>query len=190
MILSTGKKKKSKLNTKSCLTGFTPLFPLAKRCSNEGRAGFTLIELLLVIIIIGILSAVSIPIFKNSFSDLQLSDTSYNLARLMRYAQQRSIVERVNYRLNFDQQLTRFWLTRNSNPQSPEVYSRLSDKTGKVTLIPPKVKIETESYSVNFYPDGKIDKVTIYLSSPKEAYFTITTQEQTGYVELFDYKKE
>lgn len=108
----------------------------------------------------------------------------------MRYAQERSIVERINYQLNFDGQLTRFWLSKEPDPLKPGQYSRLSGKTDKIIVLPPKLKIETEKYLVNFYPDGRIDKTTIYLSDEKENYFTITTQEQSGYVELFDYKKE
>jgi prepilin-type N-terminal cleavage/methylation domain-containing protein len=153
-------------------------------------AGFTLLELTIVVIILGILSALTIPLFRNSFSNLQLSNTAHNLASLMRYAQERSIVERINYQLNFNPQLSQFWLTQEQDPLTPGRYTRLSGKTGKINFLPREVKIETEKYIVNFYPDGKIDKTTIYLSDTKEHYFTITTQEQTGYTELFDYKRE
>lgn len=156
----------------------------------NNKSAFTLLELTIVIIIIGILSAFSIPIFRNSLTNLQLSNTARNLSCLMRYAQERSIVERINYQLNFDPQLSQFWLTKEQDPLTPSTYARLSGKMGRVTFLPQKVKVETEKYLVNFYPDGTIDKTIIYISDQKGHYFTITTQEQTGYVEFFDYKKE
>ncbi len=36
--------------------GFTPLFPLAKRCFNKGRAGFTFIELIIALTIFSIIA--------------------------------------------------------------------------------------------------------------------------------------
>lgn len=161
-----------------------------KQLKANNRLGFTLIELTIVIIIVGVLSALTIPLFRNSFTSAQLSNCAYNLSHLMRYAQERSIVERVNYQLNFDPQLTQFWLTKEQNPLTPGNYIRLSGKPGKINRLPEKIKVETEKYIVNIYPDGKIDKTVIYLSDDKERYFTVTTQEQTGYVEFFDYKKE
>lgn len=167
------------------------MLPIGRKLPNlKNNSGFTLLELTIVVIIVAILGALSLPIFKNSLFNIQLSNTAHNLSHLMRYAQERSIVERINYQLNFDPQLISFWLTKEPNPLMGGAYSRLSGKIGKITILPQGIKIETEKYLVNFYPDGKIDKTLIYISDDKGRYFTITTQEQTGYVQFFDYKKE
>lgn len=166
------------------------MLPIGKKRAALNKSAFTLLELLLVVIIIGILTALSIPLFKNSFTDLQLSNASYNLLHLMRYAQERSIVERIKYQLNFNPELNQYWLTNEPDPLKAGQYSRLAEKRGKTVFLPTGIKVEAENLLINFYPDGKIDAAFIYLSNQKEKYFTIKSRGPSGYLEIYDYKKE
>jgi hypothetical protein len=106
----------------------------------------------------------------------------------MRYAQVRSISERVNYRLNFDTGYTKYWLSRCCNSQTGK-FERLKGRFGKVYNINENLQLEYNSEFINFYPNGKIDKVNIYLSNRRGKIYTVSTEAQSGYVREFDYKR-
>ncbi|MFH1655809.1 MAG: prepilin-type N-terminal cleavage/methylation domain-containing protein [Candidatus Omnitrophota bacterium] len=176
MILLTGRKQIRRIKSNSTPTPKSLL------------RGFTFIELLLVVIILGAIVGLSVPRFSKTYSNLLLSDKSHNLTYLMRYAQARSIAERTNYSLNFDQARSRYWLMKRSDSQDNE-FVRLQGKFGRVFNINENLKLDCESEIIIFYPDGKMDKVNIYLSNSNNKFYTISTEAQSGYVREFDYKK-
>ena len=104
----------------------------------------------------------------------------------MRYAQMRAIAESTIYRLNFDTDFKKYWLT---NEIDDDEFVRVEGKFGKTFFFPERLTISCEAGIINFYPDGKIDKTKIYLSDKNENFYTISTQTQSGYVHEFDYKK-
>jgi len=104
----------------------------------------------------------------------------------MRYAQASAIAERANYRLNFDTQYQKYWLTKKSEKDS---FARIQGKLGRVFDLNKSISIEAKATVINFYPDGKIDKASMYLSNKNEKFYTITTEAQAGYVQEYDYKK-
>jgi len=61
------------------------------------RKGFSLIEFLIVISIIGILVGISIPVFKQFQPSLQLNGAVRNLVTDLRYTQQLTVTEQVEY---------------------------------------------------------------------------------------------
>ena len=77
--------------------------------SRGKNKGFTFIELVLVTIIILILVGFIPPLFRKSFSGIQLKETTQNLTQLMRYVQARAIAERKVCRINFDFEQGTFW---------------------------------------------------------------------------------
>lgn len=166
--------------------GFSPLEIIKRDCQNKSLRGFTFVELLVVVILLSVVSALSIPNFRNTYYNFLLSDTSHNLTYLMRYAQASAIAERINYRLNFDAQYRKYWLTR---CREEEDFARISGKLGRVFEVGESIIINTDNTIINFHPDGKIDKTNIYLSNRNAKFYTITTEAQTGYVQELDYKK-
>lgn len=152
------------------------------------KKGFTFVELLIVVILLGVVAALSIPNFRNSYYNFLLSDTSHNITYFMRYAQARSISERLPHRLNFNLDRSKYWLTKRSDSLE-EQFERLKGKFGRVFAINDNLTLECESMEINFHPDGKIDKINIYLSNKSERFYTISTEAQSGYVQEFDYKR-
>jgi len=163
------------------LTGKNPIYRIKK--------GFSFVELLIVAIILGVIAGLSVPKFSKTYSNLLLVDTSRNLAYLMRYAQARAIAERINYRLNFNQERNKYWLTKGFVSENQDDFERLQGTFGKIFNIPNNLVVICESKFINFYPDGKMDKTNIYLSNNNEKFYTISTEAQSGYVREFDYKR-
>jgi prepilin-type N-terminal cleavage/methylation domain-containing protein len=167
---------------------FSPLRFLLRDRKDKFLAGFTFVELLIVVILLSVVSALSVPNFRSTYYNFLLSDTSHNLTYLMRYAQASAIAERTNYRLNFDSEYSKYWLTKSAGEEGD--FARIAGKLGKVFDLNDSITVKTDNMTVNFSPDGKIDKTNIYLSNGNDKFFTITTQDQSGYVQEYDYKKE
>jgi len=150
--------------------------------------GFTLVELLLVVVIIGILIGLSAPLFRKSYDNFQLTDSAKNFVSLMRFAQVSSIVDRRRFRINFDSQKSKYWLTKESDPANPDAFSRIHGKFGRTVMVPKQIKIEFADDNITFCPDGTADEVVIYFSNRNNKFYTCLTEGQTGYVRLLDYK--
>ena len=65
-------------------------------------SGFTLLELTLVVLLIAVLIGLSTPLFRRTFSSIQIRNISFNIAKTVNYAQEMAIVEKVSYKLNFN----------------------------------------------------------------------------------------
>ena len=159
--------------------------------------GFTFIELMLVVVLIGIMVGISTPIFRRTFGHLQLDNTSHNLAKLMRYAQQRAVVERQAHRIRFDSGKRTYWLEIEKAKEDPLLASKgfvpIKGRFGKRYLIPRGVVVafkEEGATAVTFYPDGQADKVTLYISDRKANSYTLTTARRIGYVKVVEGRQE
>jgi len=168
--------------------GFSPLEIINGDCKNKSLTGFTFIELLVVVILLGVVSALAVPNFRNTYYNFLFSEASHNLTYLMRYAQAGAVAERTNHRLNFDPEYRKYWLTKESQQEGDFV--SLKGRFGKVFDIDQSITLESNGAIINFYPDGRIEKAKIYLTNKDNKFYTISTEDQAGYVQEFDYKKE
>ena len=158
---------------------------------------FSLIELLLVVVILGVIAGLAIPNFSQTYASLQLQETAKNIAYVMRYAQSQAVIKQKNLRLEFDEPNKTYWLTQSmdeaqeKNTKGGEAsFERILGRNGRTFNIPDELTLEIPKPFVEFYPNGDIEKMRIFLSNPKRKYFTVSTQEQTGYVLIFDFKVE
>jgi prepilin-type N-terminal cleavage/methylation domain-containing protein len=144
--------------------------------------GFTLIESLLVVTILAIIIGLSLPLLKNNFSNIQLSDSCQNIVSLSLYAHQKAIVERMIYRLNLDSGEEKYWLTFKDN-KSP-TFIRPQDRLGKIYYLAEGINLESEKEFINFYPDGRTDIAVFSLSNQNGKKFNLATQPNLGYVKI------
>jgi len=154
-----------------------------------GKKGFTLLEIWLVIIILAVAVAMTIPSFTRSFGQLELRDTANHLAYLMRYAQSRAIYTQRPLRLLFEEAMT-YYRLEEAEKTSEEVaeddeedvdYRPVSGRFGRIHRIPRDISVHTESPFIVFTPDGRIEKTQINLCQAAQC-LTVSTQNQSGQV--------
>jgi len=132
--------------------------------------------LILVILLIAVITGLSIPLFRNSFADLNLKNASFNIAKIANYAQEMAIVERASYKLNFDLREGKFWLTRDDVPDETPNYERIKGSYGEDFSLSRGLEFiafssqgqQSLNYGeVFFYPDGRCSRGQITIVNKK-----------------------
>ena len=83
--------------------------------------GFTITELLLVLTLIGVLSAISMPALKGFAATRRLKASAATLRSLLTFARDMAITDRTTYLVVFDLDNDRYWLASSEtfNPRTP-----------------------------------------------------------------------
>ena len=161
--------------------------------SSKACRGFTLIEIILVVVLLLIIAALAIPNFSHTYTTVELQTSTQDLAYLMRYAQSRAISKNKNVQLEFNPEFTQYWLTQEKLDQDDsadqEEFERFDGRLGKTYEIPRDILLEDAPQTIRFYPDGNIEKKHFYVCQPAFCY-TISTQDQKGFVDVFEEKVE
>ena len=125
----------------------------------------TFIELMLVILILGILTMVAVPVFRKTFSSLELNTFSRELQSTMHYYTHKALTDAKTITLTIDS-------------EKREYAARIKEETNpfETHAIPRTLSIETEHKEINFYPDGTIDKVTIVIFNAQGMRIELTTK--------------
>ncbi|MFH1753706.1 MAG: hypothetical protein ABH875_05935 [Candidatus Omnitrophota bacterium] len=153
---------------------------IGRRPSNKG---FTLIELILLTIIIAALVAVSTPQFRSTFATLKLKESSYNLAKLINFVQERAIVEGVQYKLMLDTSEGRYYFLRFDDTKGEGAFVRPEDRLGKIFTLPKGMALKSDKNEIHFYPDGRSQEAVITLTSDKRR-VEMRVKGRLGYVEI------
>lgn len=187
MILLTGKIPQRQRNRKTLISRICP-----KRFFWQ--AGFTLIEILIVVMILGVIAGLAVPNFSNLNTQVQLKETAKNISYLMRYAQGRAITKGKTQELTFDAGNFQYQLneavSEGTQREGEGIFNPIAGRLGRTFDIPKEITLEIDNPHIRFYPDGKIDRTRIFLHDNRDHYFTVSTQEQTGYVQMYDFKVE
>lgn len=126
---------------------------LAQRKRQNNLEGFTLLEILLVVVIVAIVVTIATPQFRKTLTTVHLVNTTQDIAQFMRFLRVRAHTEKKVYQLKFDLAGARYF---NQN---------------ETRNIPSGVNIALTQNPISFYPDGSIDKVTIFLFKGKEDFY-------------------
>lgn len=192
---------------------FTPL-EMRNIIPNKLKSltGFTLIELIIVASIIVVLVAMSTPRFRNTFRDLRLKDTAYNISKLIKYGQERAIIEERKYKLifNFDKRFYCLFVETEegegarrqlppedeSTPSAEGVSSsdkgwkKATGRFGGYFYLPEGIRFKAEKDTIIFLPNGRCDKISLYLVNEKNKVIEIKTNGRAAYVEVSEVKEK
>jgi len=165
---------------------------------------FTLIELVIVAAILLVLIAISTPLFKGTHQELEFKDAAYNLSKMIQYAQQKAIMEEKKYRLSFDFDRRAYRLLvrdetkieiEPSGREEAETEKKASgwkgagDRFSGYYYLPEGVKFKGDGDKITFLPNGRCDKVSIYIINRENRIFEIKTNGRAGYVAVSEVEK-
>jgi general secretion pathway protein H len=165
------------------------------RTSKAGgcnEAGFTLIELAMVIVVIGIVTALAMPRFSGVFERQQMRRTINAIRGYARYLQAFAAVEKCVYRLTFDLDQRVITATALETAACPGQTRRLPDYVLPPTvyildvITPEGEKIADGIAVTHFFPTGFAQPSTIHLSGTNTEKFTLMIEPLTGRVQVFE----
>ena len=154
------------------------MLPAGKKRSRT--AAFTLVELVLTALIVAILVGVSMPLFSRQFSDLELRNSCYNIAKLTSLAQQKAIAEGRFYKINFDFEEAKYWLTAG---EDLEEFERLGTKYGRTYRLPSQSELRGKKSSFIFYPNGNSEKMEIIIVG-RTAIYSLKSKGRLGHIKI------
>ena len=146
---------------------------------------FTLAEMLLIMVLLTVMTAVSLPNLSKTYTRIQLQNTANHLSYTMRYAQSRAITQNRPIRLAFEESTRKYRLFENVPDASEEKFQQLTGRWGKLIVIPREIIVALKKRSIDFYPTGEIEKTDIQMCLAKDC-MVITTRQQRGSIEVFD----
>jgi type II secretion system protein H len=187
----------------------------AFHCRRDGA--FTLIEMMIVMILIGILSAMILPQMKGTYADALLRSSGRDLVNVFKLAYSRSVSLNQTLVVRFNTQTGRYSVERETNRQdSGPSFVPLRDVTGASGKIDTRIKVEfrknpdatsqapgrdeekqsiqaseTQSASaLTFYPDGTADSAEIILRDQAGFALKLRIDPVTARVEFLDPERE
>jgi len=148
-------------------------------------------ELIIVIVIISVVVGVALPSSNWAFLRTQLSAIIRDITETFVYAHQCAVSEGVSYRVNFDLENQRYWLSQGDKSLTSLEFRTLgSDVTITELILPQNEKMNISQKYVTFRPNGTADECLLYLRDKKGNIYTIVTIKTTGQVKTFNYRYE
>ena len=169
---------------------------LNKMCrkSNCFR-GFTLVEILVVMMLISLVTAFTLPAIRTSLFSDQLKKTARRLVGFVTEVSQDAMRNQSEYSLNFDMEQNRVWATPGATPNKQD---EQSEKSREIKLeVPESVRVvDVASIHGGKFSQGKatlflskkgyIDKTAIHLRSDDGRDMTIILSPFLGVTRIFD----
>lgn len=161
------------------------------RARASAAAGFTLIEIGLVLLIISVVVALVVPRFRDQ-SHAELISQTRKLATTFRFLQQEAILNGRVYRLNFDLDQQRYFITSAEEGDDFENFTKESGTLARDVALPASLQIADVDVPMvtgklyegvaftHFYPDGYVDPTVVHLDNGQQVYTLYVPDGLTG----------
>lgn len=167
------------------------------------QGGFTLLELIVVLVILGLMTALAMPMFYSYYQEHEAQKTTEQLTRVFRFAQQEAIFQRKVRTVGIDFDSNTYFVKADPLPGEYDFEIRRRHQTPLPegfefdSLYFPDLEDETNSQIgfFNFYPNGTADKIRLTIQRfDKRGFSTnlyiIRVNDVTGQVRVRDRKTD
>ena len=137
--------------------------------------GFTVTELLLVLTLIGVLSAISMPALKGFAATRRLKASAATLRSLLTFARDMAITDRTTYLVVFDLDTDRYWLASSEtfNPSNPLRSALTAQNSTALAAIQSNINI-TPATTGNAVQQRPLSRVSGILGVPHSVEQNVT----------------
>lgn len=149
---------------------------LSQFVKKPGEEGFTLIEMIIVVILMGLLAALSAPAISKSLTNLKLNTSARRLSAVLRNTRSKAIADKKNYEITFN-------LEEGS-------YSYPAGNSSKSTSLPDGITfreiedVGNDEETIHFYPKGNSSGGKILLAAETEKFFRVEVEAISGRVKV------
>ena len=159
----------------------------------RGSPGFSLAELMVVILLLGFISLLAFPNFRELLEPRDVKKTVLHLVGSMKYAQSQAGTTKQRFRLSVDLKENAYWVSRQGEKDS---FLRDPSPLGQSTYLPSGIsfldvthpergKIREGIAYVEFSPTGWADECDIHLGKGDEV-FTVFVHPLGGRTEVVE----
>jgi type II secretion system protein H len=172
-----------------------------KYLSKKSTSGYSLIELIVVLVLIGMLSAIATPLLISTIMKTQLKTSAKELATTFRYARSQAISTKKPYYFYVDLDNSSYWISSDvENAESEGTFDaetvrkaatniRSTSKEIMIKKVDAALSTMNEGIvEIPFYPQGNTINVIVYLEKRNESNsdrnYEIHLDEITGKVKI------
>ncbi len=171
--------------------------PLIHRLRVGGSRGFTLIEMGLVLLIMSVVFALTVPRLFNT-SRRELEAQARRLAVVIRHLRNEAILNGKTYRLMYDLDAHRYWVESADQADDFANFVRETGILAHGVALPEPIsltevvapytagKVSEGLAYTDFFPDGSVDLTLVHLDNGEEIY-TLQVEPVSGRVYLAPY---